>query len=355
MDILFLKRRNLEVLDYGFCNDQFNIVIDRVIAQKSSFTINKKKLNIELGDLLVVRNKLINYIGIIESIEEKEEEHTTEVQTKDFISILDVEVKYKNYIGNVSIYLMNLIEDYYLKSSDYTQNLKYLSIARDYADISDSLEFEADQVGTISSLIQTFNKAYSMGITYSLEYTKGKISGIVLHIGKCNKGLILKSDFKGISNLVVSDSNTQATNKITFIPSDANIEHKSTVEYYLLKDGSVTVNMYSNLRITPVCCKAIIYKDDDYHTLATTAANQLLTSSLDHSITFELVMDNKVAKPFIDINVGDYIEFITDKKTYQTMVTKIQLKSNLYKAYVTLGEYRISLTEKIKLLERSRR
>lgn len=66
-------------------------------------------------------------------------------------------------------------------------------------------------------------------------------------------------------------------------------------------------------------------------------------------------MDNKVAKPFIDINVGDYIEFITDKKTYQTMVTKIQLKSNLYKAYVTLGEYRISLTEKIKLLERSRR
>lgn len=355
MDILFLKRSNLEVLDYGFCNDQFNIVIDRVIAQKSSFTINKKKLNIELGDLLVVRNKLINYIGIIESIEEKEEEHTTEVQTKDFISILDVEVKYKNYTGNVSIYLMNLIEGYYLKSSDYTQNLKYLSIARDYADISDSLEFEADQVGTISSLIQTFNKAYSMGITYSLEYTKGKISGIVLHIGKCNKGLILKSDFKGISNLVVSDSNTQATNKITFIPSDANSEHKSNIEYYLLKDGSVTVNMYSNLRITPVCNKAIIYKDSDYNTLATTAANQLLTSSLDHSITFELVMDNKVARPFIDINVGDYIEFITDKKTYQTMITKIQLKSNLYKAYVTLGEYRISLTEKIKLLERSRR
>ena len=146
-----------------------------------------------------------------------------------------------------------------MKSSDYTQNLKYLSIARDYADISDSLEFEADQVGTISSLIQTFNKAYSMGITYSLEYTKGKISGIVLHIGKCNKGLILKSDFKGISNLVVSDSNTQATNKITFIPSDANIEHKSTVEYYLLKDGTVTVNMYSNLRITPVCNLSLIH------------------------------------------------------------------------------------------------
>ena len=57
-------------------------------GNKSSFTINKKKLNIELGDLLVVRNKLINYIGVIESIEEKEDEHTTEVQTKDFISIL---------------------------------------------------------------------------------------------------------------------------------------------------------------------------------------------------------------------------------------------------------------------------
>ena len=77
---------------------------------------------------------------------------------------------------------------------------------------------------------------------------------------------------------------------------------------------------------------------------------EMLTSSLEHSITFNLETKNKVVKPFIDINVGDFIEFITPTKTYETMVTQLSFKNNLYEVYVTLGEYRISLTDKIKLL-----
>ena len=84
--------------------------------------------------------------------------------------------------------------------------------------------------------------------------------------------------------------------------------------------------------------------------MQTTAQSEMLTSSLEHSITFNLETKNKVVKPFFDINVGDFIEFITPTKTYETMVTQLSFKNNLYEVNVTLGEYRISLTDKIKLL-----
>ena len=63
-------------------------------------------------------------------------------------------------------------------------------------------------------------------------------------------------------------------------------------------------------------------------------------------------MSNKVVVPFKDLNVGDFIEFITPNKTYQTMVTQFIFKNNLTQVGVTLGEYRIKLTDKIKLLSR---
>ena len=49
---------------------------------------------------------------------------------------------------------------------------------------------------------------------------------------------------------------------------------------------------------------------------------------------------------------GDFIKFITPAKTYETMVTQITIKNSLSIASVTLGEYRGSLTDKIKLLSK---
>ena len=56
--------------------------------------------------------------------------------------------------------------------------------------------------------------------------------------------------------------------------------------------------------------------------------------------------------PFDNINVGDFLEFVAETKTYSTMVTQLSIKGNLYECSVVLGEYRIKLTDKIKLLEK---
>lgn len=351
MELIFLKRVDLSILDYGFVDKEFQIIIDSVIPQKSTFTVNKTILNTAVGDLVLVKSG-INYIGIIDSLVVDHSTFTTKVTTSDFISILDIKVKLSSFTGNMSVYLINLISAAYIKNKDPYQNLNYLSIARDYSTMSGTLTYEEDTINSISSVVETMNKAYSIGVKYSLKYENGRIVGIVLHIKECTKGVRLKSNFQGITDLVISYSNEQSTNKVVFIPSDENIAHKNTICYYLLSDGTITTDATNSKRIKSVSSITKIYKDADYSSLATTAQSEMLASSLEHSITFNLRMDNKVVVPFIDLNVGDFIEFITPTKTYETMVTQITLKNNLYQASITLGEYRISLTDKLKLLSK---
>ena len=201
-------------------------------------------------------------------------------------------------------------------------------------------------------LLGLYHKSYSIGVFYNLIYSDGKISGVELHISECQKGLILKSNFKGIKNLVISSSDDQSLNKIIFIPSDDNTSHRGNISYYLLSNGAVTTDSTNSLRIKNVSVTSKIYQDSDYENLSNIAKSELLISSFDHSITFDLLMSNKVVVPFKDLNVGDFIEFITPNKTYQTMVTQFIFKNNLTQVGVTLGEYRIKLTDKIKLLSR---
>lgn len=352
MEVIFLNRSAFKIIDYGFVDSDFQIILDSVVLQKSTFQVNKQNINAETGDFLVVKDKKINYIGIICSIEEDKEKGYTKVQTNDFISILDIKVKLSSYSGNVSQYLYNLISNAYITNADGYQKMPFLTIAKDYNSVAGSLTFEADTIDSISSVLNTLNKAYSIGIYYNLTYDNGRINGIELHIAGCRKGLILKSDFKDIMNLVISNGNDQSINKIVFVPSYENITYKNIINYYLLTDGSVSTVSTSPLRFKKVSMTTKIYKDADYSSLRTTAQSEMLISSLEHSISFNLKIENKVVIPFKDIQVGDFIEFITPNKTYQTMVTQFILKNNLYQVGVTLGEYRISLTDKIKLLSK---
>ena len=237
MELIFLDRDDLAVKDFGYVEKEFQLTIDSVIPQKSTFNVNKYSINAELGDLLVVKDEVINYIGIISSIQVDDVKRISKVQTTDFISILYIKVKLKSYSGNVSVYLCNLIEAAFKNNSDRKQNIKYLTIARDYTSITGSLTYEADTIDSISNVVKTLNKAYSIGVTYNLVYSNGSISGIELHISNCTKGLILKSNYKGISNLLISSSGEQSINKVVFYPSDENVTYRAIVTYYLLTDG----------------------------------------------------------------------------------------------------------------------
>lgn len=345
MDVLFLDSRTLAVLDNAYASS-YNLIIDNVVPQSSTFAISKESIRAVVGDYLVIRDSPISYIGIISSIDT--DEHVTVVKTKDFISILDIKVKLTSYSGNLSVYLNNLIRAQFVKNSDSLQNLPYLTLSRDADVVNGSLTFEADTIDSISSVVTTLNKAYYIGLSYNLIYEFGVIKGVELHITRCNRGMKLKSNLSIITNMVISHNDTQTINKITFYPKAENSTYTSVVTYYLLSDGTITTNANSAKRIMSINQTAKTYSDNDYTSLYTTAQKEMLSSSLEHSITFDYLVSNKIAS----LSVGDYIDFITPSKTYSTMVTKITFKDSLTIANITLGEYRLSLTEKLKLLER---
>lgn len=143
MELIFLREQDLQVLDHALCSDNFEIVLDSLVPQKSKFTLSKKTINAENSDLVVVRENNYFYIGVITSIKQ-EENGSTKIETKDFLSVLDVEVPLpRSFSGNISDFLIARINENFKTSGDSYQNMSCLVLESE-VNKSASLSYDAD-------------------------------------------------------------------------------------------------------------------------------------------------------------------------------------------------------------------
>ena len=68
MELIFLNEQTLTVIDHAICTDNYEIILDSLVPQKSKFTVNKQSLKAKVGDLLLVKDNGYPYVGIIISI-----------------------------------------------------------------------------------------------------------------------------------------------------------------------------------------------------------------------------------------------------------------------------------------------
>ena len=351
MQLVFLDRLNLAYKDYGYVDKDFEIAIDLVIIQKSSFMINKTKLNVSIGDIVILKDAPIHYIGIVERLEVADK-HRTSVHVLDFKEMFSIDIPVQTYSGDLGLYLENLLISYFKESDDALQNLNYLSIQRG-SSVSGDLTFEADKIMPLASLMELITKTYGLRLTTEAVYLRGRVTGIIFRIGEVQRGIKLRNNYQAIQDLVVNDSSSQMVNKLTYYPKGENVIHKLTVEYYLLKNGELSQDINHENRYKSVKPKASFYTDSDYPSLLTKARSEMITSKLDHNITFTIKTDNDVLQPMKNIELGDFIEFINNDQIYDSVVTSIKFTNGFHQATMTLGEYRIKLTEKIQLLNKS--
>ena len=348
MQLIFLNRTTLKYKDYAYISSDFELVVDIVVNQKSNFTLNKESINAEIGDLAILKDTTLNYIGIIESITQNKNKTTT-VQLNDFKEIFNVKVPAKSFTGDICLFLRDRIREAFIESSDSRQNLTYLNITVN-SSVQGSFAYGDDSFVNILELIELVTKTYGIIIKYKVEFVRGRFAYIDIIIEEISKTTRLRHDLKAITNLEIKDSNQYSTNKMIYYPKAENTTHNETLTFYLLKDGTITQNKDDSNRFNYVSFDCDYYSDNDYDSLETKALSAMVGSSSDHEITFDLFLDNNVYKPLGNLFLGSVVEFYAPKKTYFTLLTQIKYKGNFNTCHITLGEHRSSLTDKIKLL-----
>ena len=351
MQLIFLSEQDLSVMDYGYATDDFDIILDALVPQKSKFTVNKQSLKAKVGDLLIVKENGYPYVGIITSIK-TDEKLQTKVETKDYLSLLDVDVPLpRTFSGNSAQFIVNLINNTFKYSGDTYQNVSYLETSVEVVK-NCNLTYEADTKENILDLVEEFSKTYGIRLEYEVALANGKFSKIRIRVVSAKVGVTMKSTLGGITNLNVNDTNEISLNKVYYIPKAENTQHTSQVIYYLTNDGQVVTTAPALKRIPKVKMKYEFYSDKDYDSLLTKATKALVDSSLEHTITFNFSFITNQIEALQELKVGAIVRFITESKTYDTIVSKMEFKGTFNIAKVTLGEYRLSLTDKLKLFDR---
>jgi len=352
MKLLFLDRHTLQYKDNAYISKQYELVLDMVLIKRSTFKVNKTKINCTIGDILVLRNETFSYIGILESIELGDDD-TTQIKSLDFREIFNLDIQADSYSGDLADYLKQIITSNFKFNTDKKQNLSYLTVSKETS-VTGTLNFETDKIINISKIFELASKSYGISSSTDVIYLRGRIRGIVFRIVSVRRGLKIRSDFSSILNIETNDSTSQLVNKVIFYPRSDNEIHKNIKTYYLLTNGDITEDSDSVYRYTSVMVNSYKYTDKDFETLETKARSDMITSKLDHNITFTIDMNNKIFVPFKNVYLGDYISFIHKGKTYESVITGIAFKDSLNKALITLGEYRVKLTEKIQLLSKNK-
>lgn len=68
MKLIFLDRITLKYKDNAYVSSEFEIVLDSVVKQKSNFAVNKEEIKASVGDIVVLKEGKLSYIGIVQAI-----------------------------------------------------------------------------------------------------------------------------------------------------------------------------------------------------------------------------------------------------------------------------------------------
>lgn len=348
MRLIFLDRATLRYKDNATVSTEFEVVLDSVVKQKSNFKVDKEEIDASVGDIVVLKEGELSYIGIVQSVT-RNEDRTSKVQLYDFRDVFDVKVPVSSFSGNVCQFLADTIARAFVSSGDPRQNLKYLTV-RAESDVRGSLAYDEDTLIGIGELMETITKAYGVVVKHEVEFVRGRFSGIVVTIQQETHAVRLRHDLKVVSGLKIKESEENVVNKCVFYPKAENEGHRTQEEFYLLTDGSLTRDKDDERRFPYVSLHSAYYSDKEYGSLETKARERMAGSRDDHQITFDLDVSNNSFVPLGNVFLGYTVEFHGPKRTYLTTLTQIKYKNTFATCTLTLGEQRSSLTDKIKMM-----
>ena len=325
-------------------------VFDCIVPQKTTLDF-KLGVNVAENDIVVIRDAVTlaeEYLGIIET---KEVDKVVSLLVVPFISIADNELKLGVLDGekDVQTFIFEQFNNNFVNTDDML--MKYNFHFRDFT--NEQVKYKA--VSQTSNLMELLNEIYlntGIYVDFSLKYENGMPSGIYCDLHNANEEEVKKIRF----------DNPQIVGKVDYKFSQYGNYNKATIQvgenknkvyyFYLREDNKLTTNPQDPLRLKKVKNKNLTlsaeYTSEQQlaEALVLLAESELKGDAFAYSIQF-----NVLRNAINDWRYRQRCDFRAEDKLYESYITNIEYLNDK-EARVTLGAYRYTLTDKIKMLMR---
>lgn len=352
-----MSRSNIEIYDHQF-NFIFNDSIDTPDIDEDY--LSPAESSITLGKIIdVPTNGLIYFdypyyfLGLITAVDQKD--YYTEISFMPFITIFNQSVLFDTNLQGqkqgraLEENISDLIYQYWVNSSDNTQNLSYLSTNVMSLTYNWGMNLKSDTenmhhciINFYDVLISTALTKYGIVLNPVVDRTNKKV---IVQIKTTPNTFYLNADMSNVTvnSFVVNDLGS-VTNKLEIWNSK---NYTESVNYYLHPDGSY--DRSNTNRIEPVKLSVLSVEPNDDTTFVEAAQEQANSEFSDvepiNNIELEVLFSDTLIEP-MNLEYGQVINIIHEGNTYAATLT-----GRKFSSFVTLifGKARLDLTKKIKM------
>ena len=316
----------------------FNVSRDLLTSATSSFEVLEIPSNIKEGDVLGLVDPYgtILYEGIIEAFDD------TSINCTQMISIFNDNWLWRNPSGKISKKIQTIIQEDFINSSDSLIATKFPFTVTDNANYGGKFEVP-EQTPYVVNFMEFLNELYNTWGVFLDFYVPFQPGTPTITIKKLDK---TQAYMKVGNNMVMIRNMTPfteifETNKLVIY----NKEGTTLRATYYGTAGGITQNMDDPLRL-PVLKTSFVFDTDT--ALEDIVDDHLQEEMLNHKITFDLILDNKLYD-FTQWQLGQPIDIWYNEKYFSTIFTGYSLVAGedqpLHTANVVCGKVRNKLTE----------
>jgi hypothetical protein len=173
MELVFLDRNTLQYKDYGYVDKTFEINLDLVIIQKSTFLLNKGVLNAAVGDIVILKGAPAHSLALSN---DSRWPRSIRPPSTPSISARSFPSKYRPKLQRRSRFLSG-------DPAHPSFQIQYRLLAepivpfhRERRERRGELTFEADKILSLATVMELITKTYGLRLSSEISHVRGRIT-----------------------------------------------------------------------------------------------------------------------------------------------------------------------------------
>lgn len=339
--VYFLDWSDLSIKDMIEFED-YEYIIDEETNKKTIFNV-MKKVNAGYKDIVILqRNGKVDYIGIIDSIENEDGEIKRKISLKYISNIFDRKIILENESlinqNGVEDFISRQIYDNFTNSDDSLLNIKWLDVeVKTHTKVTKSVDNE-NGIYNFHTFLTNCSQNYN--IILDFYYSKGRIKLAIYK--QENETKLIDTTITDISNYV-EKFETSVTAKVV-VKTDTDIQ-----KWYLRSDRTVTQDKDDPERAIGDVETLYTSKSEDARQ---TALDKFKSNTYNHYISFKINRNSKLFE-VEKLKIGTPLSVRTNNNIIlNTYISAIRDDGSFF-IEITCGNMRINFIDKI-LKERNK-